>query len=290
MPDAPAADPTTGDATTQSQEGLLQALQAERAERQRLAAQLQQQSADLATLRQTQDAPAQPAPEPKAKVTAAQVQAAVEAGRITAAEGQELLNNQMRDEMTASVTQAVTSTLTAQQREQTFNRDINRYAAAIPELADNTSPQAGKVLKAFNRLVVDLGYDGKDPRTRLLALENAFGDVTALERTSTGQREHQEETAGGGSGGDGGGDGETGVNQDGSPKNLTARERAHYKGLIDKGIYAGWDQVKEELGYKRPGLAERAQSRFGVRVAQAPGQSRGRQRQQQRRQQQQSAA
>ena len=81
--------------------------------------------------------------------------------------------------------------------------------------------------------------------TEVAALRAAFGDPAAIRaardtgRNGPGET-HQEV------GNSGERPGNSGLEADGKPKGLTAREDAHYANLIGRGVYKDWKAVTEE--------------------------------------------
>lgn len=224
MSDTHSAATTTGEGdrgrTDSEREGLLNALQAERQERQALARQVAELQGKVATAATAAAAP---------KVyTEAEIQAAVNKGTITEARGNEIRARQIREEAVTEAKKAAQAELSATQTKAAIDAETARYVAALPAIDKLGTPERDKVEKSFARLVAR-GYDKDDPKTSLTAIEMAFGPVEALEAARPrGERETHEETGGGSGSGSGGKDG------GGWPSDMPAKNRAYYDGMLAK--------------------------------------------------------
>lgn len=185
---------------------------------------------------------------------------AVEDGTMTEDEANDAWEHQRDQAIDGRITKAVKSAVTDRDLAKRVSDEVGRYKTALPDITDRSSDSFATLQKEFRRLV-ELGYEAGDVRTELLAARAAFGSLERLEAAAGPHpRETFAETGGAGEAG------ETGKRVDGSPKGMTARERAHYDNLIKMGQYTGFDDPKiaAEIGqYADPGL----RARHGAKVA-----------------------
>ena len=170
----------------------LDALEAERAKRHDLERRVAGMQGQLQGLKDATSAQAAPAEEP---LTAAELRTAVEQGKITQAEADDLRDRQLEDRLTSRLTGALESTLSARDISSRVDTDIARYKAAIPEIDESGSAQREKVQREYDYLV-GMGHKPDDLRTELLAVRSAFGPIDDLERVRVRERETHGETGG----------------------------------------------------------------------------------------------
>lgn len=209
---------------------------------------LQQQVARLEGMAEANQRPAQRQEEPK--FTRAQLKAQVDEGKISESEMDEILERQLKAEVLAEARKTVkdeTATMTTAQK---VKGQISRYMELEPDINVPGTAIQKRADAEFNALV-ELGDDPKSQTTTLKALRAVLGPVEDLERAKSARGERETYEGGSGAGGD---DSGGGSNKDGSPANLTPRERAFYTKQIDRGIYKDWDAVKEELKHSNPAL------------------------------------
>lgn len=196
---------------------------------------------ELEALKRT---PSKPETATPPRYTASQLQAMIDEGKATVGQVLAYQEETLKKELAATVEQKVAETLSTNQRGSTVQTELNEYKTLVPEALQVGTPENQKVLKEFSYLV-NLGYDRNDPRTEVLAARAAFGDTTSLKTKiaakaiPTGRDTMQDTTA----------SGKPKPSEKDPLKDLTARERQHYQHMIDRGVYAGWAEVKEELAF-----------------------------------------
>jgi hypothetical protein len=245
--DAPIDDAEGTDHEGDPIAGLRSAVQAERGKRQEAEQRERALETQLAELRgrvdgmaasQTKKDTAQP------EMTSAQLRQAVEEGRISEDQAEEIKFKQAEKRIRESVTAEVRSEHSAKELGTRVGEEIGRYNAVVPEIGDKASPQFKKLKTEFDYLV-GLGHDPRDGRTELLAARAAFGPVQALEKAGKPKgRETWQDT--GGSAEDDHGSG----GKDGPPRDMPAKNRDYYRDQIAKGAYSGWKEVAKEWSYK----------------------------------------
>lgn len=228
----------------------LEALEAERRKRQdsdTRAAELQGQVRGLTAVK------TEPKVDSPKELSAAELRQAVDEQRLTEDEAEAIKARQIEKRVTAKVTQEVETTLTRKNLGERVSTEMARYKQAIPDLLDQNSAALGKVQTEFAYLTGQ-GYDANDPRTELIAVRAAFGDIGQLEKIGKpGERETHQETGGGA---EPGGQPDHG---DGSPKDMPADTRRYYQDQINQGVVANWAAAKTEWSYK-PKHAPRART------------------------------
>ena len=122
---------------------------------------------------------AQPVTSPVTRYTGAQLQEAVDAGRITTADMMEYLAETKATEMLAS--QRARDTQENQQRDhhKTAMAELDAYAKAYPQLTGE-HPQKAEIQQEYRRLTQDYGMPA-DIRTQLMAIRMVLGPVSRLE-------------------------------------------------------------------------------------------------------------
>jgi hypothetical protein len=130
-----------------------------------------------------------------------QLQAAVDAGRITHTQASDQLAWQRAEQMRQQV--GVESDL--RQKRAAANAEVNQYLDRVPALHDPTSKEFLRASRAATEIAEDLGADIRDPRVQRQALRQIFGSIDKLadaSKTRDYAREHADtaiETRGGGS-------------------------------------------------------------------------------------------
>lgn len=196
---------------------------------------------ELEALKRT---PTEPKTATPPRYTAAQLQAMIDEGKATVGQVLAYQEETLKKELAAEVDKKVSETLSTHQRGSTVQTELNEYKTLVPEALQVGTPENQKVLKEFSYLV-NLGYDRNDPRTEVLAARAAFGAVDSLKNKlsakaiPTGRDTMQDTTA----------SGKPKPSEKDPLKDLTARERQHYQHMIDRGVYSGWAEVKEELAF-----------------------------------------
>lgn len=196
---------------------------------------------ELEALKRQPVTPAQPV---EKRYTPAQLQAFVDEGKITVGQVLAYQEETIRQEMERKLDAKLTEKLAGASQQTTLQREINKYRESIPEVEQPGTPERTKLEQEFTYLI-QLGYDKNDPRTELMAARAAFGDPDLAKqkrqaKSITTPRETIQDIA-----------------SNGSPKpaekdplkQLTSEQRKHYQRMIDRGVYKGWSEVKEELAY-----------------------------------------
>ena len=178
---------------------------------------------------------AKPPPQAPAKSwTRAELQAEVDAGRLTKDQATDFWDRQRDAKVTESAVNAVLQV--SQQKER--RREMAEYEKAVPDLADNDSAAFKKVQREYAYLVSELGMPARD-ETMLAALRGAFGPVETLRAARKAQPEPFNETGGGG--------GAPAGEEVAKGLKLRPEEKAHYEKAMRSGLYkGGWEDVKKE--------------------------------------------
>ena len=190
-----------------------------------------------------------------------QLQAAVTENKITEAVAQQMWADQNRRLTVKEATDTVVNRLTAQTTATKVEAEIARYRDMVPAVMDPASEQRQRVVREFRRLVSDLGYDDKDLRTELVALQGAFGPIDALAKMvkkpkSEGHRDVSHDDPGPA-------DDEKDQDKDNSPpSSLSAEERRYYENAIRQRVYKNWGQVRAELKFAN----QRTRRKYGARA------------------------
>lgn len=189
-------------------------------------------------------APAPPTAPTPPRYSAAQLQAMIDDGKATVGQVLAYQEETMRLEMDRKLDEKVKATLATTAKTSTLQQEMDRYKHAVPEVTQEGTPERQQVVKEFDYLV-RLGYDAHDPRTELMAVRAALGSVETIQERRksksipTGRETMQDIQASGGS-------------KPSEPdvlKKMTAAQRQHYQRMIDRNVYTGWDEVREELKF-----------------------------------------
>lgn len=209
-------------------------LQSEREQRARL-------EGELAALKR---ASAEPKAETAPRYTASQLQAMIDEGKATVGQVLAYQEETIKKELAATVEKKVAETLSTQHQGSTVEQELQQYRKLVPEALQGGTPENQRLLREMNYLV-SLGHNGEDKRTALIAARAAFGDPESLKTKRaakaipTGRDTMQDTTA----------SGKPKPSEKDPLKDLTARQRTHYQHMIDRGVYSGWAEVKEELAF-----------------------------------------
>lgn len=189
--------------------------------------------------------PAAAAPEPK-DATDTELSQLVARGAITQAQADALKSERDTKRLRATVKDEVLREVRGEAALTATQADIARYVELEPALGDRNSEISKRAAAAYKRLI---GRGLPDSQaTQLAAVEQVLGPLDALTAARTpGRRETHEET-----GGTGGGSAATAGGDDAPAdlfKGVENRWRAHYRDMIGKGQYQGWDDpdLKAEL-------------------------------------------
>lgn len=183
------------------------------------------------------------------RLTWANYQSAIDAGQISQADAMARWTDQVKREAKEEAVREVDTHLRTTTRVATVTSEIDRYTKAIPGLNQHGSEDRVKVEQEFNYLV-QRGADPKSLATEVAALRAAHGSIERVEQAAAAKRTttrepfmethsstHKPQT------------------KTTDPiKNLDEAKRKYYQNQIDKGRYADWKEVAEELTYKAPSL------------------------------------
>lgn len=191
-----------------------------------------------------------PAAEPPKEASDTELSQLVARGSITQAQADALRHERDAKRLRESVKEDVLREVRGEQALSQTQADIAKYIEVEPALGDRNSEISKRAATAYNRMLSRGLPEGA--ATQLAAVEQVLGPLDALAAARTpGRRETHEETAGSGSGGApaGGGD-------DAPPelfKGVDNKFRGHYREMISKGVYRGWDDpdLKAELDIVR---------------------------------------
>lgn len=229
-------DPDAGaDAADQERTVPLSAFMGLRTELQDLKTQLAEArgKVDGLTAGQTQQA------EPE--YTRAELRRAVDEGRLSEDEADDIYDRQTRTRMSREIEQEISTRFAQTTTVKQAHDEVNKYLAAIPEVENPESAEFKKVKAEYDHLV-SLGYDPHQPQTQAAALRAAFGDPAKRVKGKRPLETFQD------TGGSGGGETESkgveGLNND---------QKAFYRKQIDAGRYSGWDDpnLKSEIEYAK---------------------------------------
>ena len=174
---------------------------------------------------------AAPSVAPKAK-TRAELQAAVDAGKISKDDAAAVWDEQQAEVIAERAAGAVL--LDAQTKER--RKAVNAYQDLIPELKDDDSEAFRKVTSTLTRYVTEHGLPNNDA-AMLVALESVFGPIEQVRTTRPKPSEPFGEL-GGASGGS---------EEPTKGLKLTPGEKTGYEKMFRAGLYpGGWEQVRKE--------------------------------------------
>lgn len=140
-----------------------------------------------------------PAAVPATRYTGAQLQEAVDAGRITSADMMEYLAETKATQLLAVQRTRDMQDMQQRTHQQTAMAELDAYAKAYPQLSGE-HPQKAEIQQEYRRLIQDYGMPG-DIRTQVMAIKMVLGPVSRLEeqragreaaRTRAGQTFHAE--------------------------------------------------------------------------------------------------
>lgn len=254
-------DEATAAESTQANEAELvprAALEDERHKRQDEQRQRQGLQTELAELRGqvnglSQASQRQPPPQEKV-FNAAELRRAVDDGRMTEDESEQIKERQIETRVAAKIETRLRQELSNQTTSDRLVGEIQRYVDAIPELSDRESAQHAKLKREFDHLV-GLGYDRDDRRTDVAAARAAFGDPAKIRDIKADPPGSHQETGGSAAGALVGA-----TRSDGWPKDMPPRHREFYENQIRSGqvpdkkaaIAAFNYQPKHSRAYQRP--------------------------------------
>jgi len=115
----------------------------------------------------------QPQPRPAATYTNEQLQAAVDAGKITPAQ----MAAQISWQYTEAMRQRVNQEAETRQRNQSALSEISQYVDKLPELLNSSSKEFSKVASVAREIAAEIGRTVDDPIVQRRALREAFGSL-----------------------------------------------------------------------------------------------------------------
>jgi len=189
--------------------------------------------------------------------TWAELEKAIEEGRLTRAEALDYREKQVIREAKDQARRELTAESQSRERTQTIAHQIDDYVSLEPTLKDISSDLRQKVEREYQWLVSVHGEPAKDSvqyrAMELNAVKNVLGPVDALKRkrqsetmTRESRETHMDTTDTSQRGTERRDDAE-----DKPPKGLTASQVAHYeKMFVKSSAYPnGWADVRKELAY-----------------------------------------
>lgn len=194
-------------------------------------------------LEATRTAPAVPEPKVEPRLTWTQLEAGIADGKITQAQALEYRDETLRQEFDRKLQEDRRT----RDRSTTVSGELAQYKQVVPEILSPGTPERQRVEQEFTYLV-NLGYDAKDLRTELLACRNVLGDIQKVKE----RREARNIPSGRSTMQDIAAPGKPKPDAKDPLKDLTGAERKHYQKMIDRGVYKGWSEVKEELLFVPP--------------------------------------
>lgn len=189
-------------------------------------------------------APAQPTAPTPPRYSAAQLQQMIDEGKATVGQVLAYQEEALRKELETKLDEKVQATLSAKAKTSTLQHEMDRYKQVVPEVTQEGTPERQKVVQEFSYLV-EMGYDAKDPRTELMAVRAALGSVETIQAKRnakaipTGRETMQDIQSNSGKP----------VGEPDVLKKMTAAQRQHYQRMIDRNVYKGWEEVREELKF-----------------------------------------
>ena len=188
--------------------------------------------------------PPQTPQQPDKIFTAAEIDAAVEAGNITREQGDGYLKNLERQTLKNEIREEVSAEVNAMSRAKDITRQVEECVDALPALKDEGSVARTRVQAKYDVLVHEFG-EPETKATELKALRMTFPDASSLkDRTQEGREVFSDASGGGGA------DDWLGGAPGAAPPSLSPRLKAHYSEQIRRKLYKGWDDPvqKKELG------------------------------------------
>ncbi len=121
---------------------------------------------------------AKPQPKPAQIYTSAQLQAAVDTGKITPAQMSDQLAWQRAREAEINIERR----LEDKQRNSAALNEINQYVDKIPALMQSNSPEFRKVAAIANEIASEMGRNVDDPLVQKRALREAMGSLEQISK------------------------------------------------------------------------------------------------------------
>lgn len=189
-------------------------------------------------------------PKPEPQFTWAQLKQAASNGEISEDQAMELWSQQQRATAVAEATEKVAAETRTRDVQKAVNAEIDVFKEAVPDCMVPGTEARQRVEREFRRLVA-IGFDDSDVRTELAALQAAFGSSAQLKDRPKKAKKEPEKTAE-----THGSDGDDGSNDEGdapdrAPSDLDPEVKRYYRQQIERGLYSGWKEVREELKFAR---------------------------------------
>ena len=234
-------------------EGLRTGLLAEREKRHVLERQVSELNGKIQTLSEVnkpQKAEVTP------QISRAQLREKVAAGDMTEAEAEQVWEGQFERRLGQRIDTTVKEAVGEVLSVTATNTQISAYSEVMPEVLTEGSSARQRVQEEYNFLTSAGAPDGL--ATQLQALRAAFGPIEALKKIKGERPETSHQDVGSGTGGSTDDETGTGMRADGTPKGMTARQRAYYADRVGPGkYYKDWNAVAAELKYQDEGLSKR---------------------------------
>lgn len=174
---------------------------------------------------------------PPPVLTRAQLQAAVDDGKLSQPEMDAILEKQLADR----IKKETRAEVAAENAAANLRSQIAAYRDADPALADPNSQKFLTVKAEFIRLRDQIGMPD-DLRTELVAYQNTCGRRPGARGVDTTAQDRDAMEAGRGAGGGGGGTPPSG--KDGPPADMPAAYVPQYQKWIKQGMFTGWNDPK----------------------------------------------
>lgn len=188
----------------------------------------------------------------------AQLNEFIAAGRMTLADAQAYRESLLEKKLVAKAQATFQKEASTKDRLNILNSGIAAYAAAIPSLRTETSPERLRVEEEFNWLLDAQGVslDALSlPNRRALeltALRTVYGSVESLQRrNSVASTTTQQELPGGNPPQRKPNPGQDVLNK------LDNRQREYYRSRIQSGMYSGWNEVVAELTFDKNAIVKK---------------------------------
>lgn len=177
----------------------------------------------------------------------AELRKMVDEEQINQEQADSIIESQLEKKLEKKLNERLDSATKEQTKGALVNQELARYQSVIPDLMNEGSDNRRRVAEEFSSLIA-IGQPNS-VATELAALRIVFGPVDKAERRNRKlELETHQET--------GGGDKPSEFSK-GILKTMSAREKTHYQGQIDKGQLKNWDAVEAELKYANPDLRKR---------------------------------
>lgn len=174
----------------------------------------------------------------------AQLEDLIAEGKTTRADANAYREKIAHDKVVAEAEKRLAAKLENDRRQARVVGDLDAYKREVPAILQEGTPERQKVVDEYKYMTEILGY-GHGLQTELAATRAALGTIDLVKQKKTAAqtaRESRETFVETGTSGKG-----TPPNKSDSIKGLTPREKAHYERQIERGRYAGWEDVRKEV-------------------------------------------